>query len=591
MTQRQFMIVVGLVSLQAGLLAFQAVVHSPCTDEPPQLVAGISHWQTGDFMLYRVTGPLARLVGAVPAMLLPHRIDWRGFDPRPGARPDDLVTSQYIKTHGKIILAQILLARLANIPFALLGGVVCFLWSYRLWGYHSGLLSLCLWTISPHVLGQGYLILTDIPGASLYVTTAYLYWRLLNKLDWFQVVRFGLVFGLLLLTKGSFLVSFGTWALIWVCWLSCHRDLGVCRSLSQIAAGFVVSFFVLNAVYGFEGSCSRLDSFQFVSNSLAGKICDPGEFDNRFKGTPLAALPVPVPKHYLLGLDVQKAYFDHGLRSYMNGEWRDRGWWHYYLYGYLLKTPIGTLILLGLSVVTWGVFRIRTISWGDTCCLIVPPIVMLLLVSSQTGFNKNLRYAYPALPFLHIVCGRVLAREGRWFGRLAWGLTIASLIESAAVFPHSLSFFNIAVGSRNGHQYLLHTNVDFGQDLYLLKSFLDHQPDGFNVAYYGFLHPNLIGIDADLPPSDRDEDWRGPRPGKYAVSVNLLHGHTYPVRGSGGQMFWPHQEQYTYFEHFEIDDFVGYSIAIFDLTEAEIQSSRAALGLPPLAVEEVHDAN
>lgn len=591
MTRNRFIIVAAILSLQAGLLAFQAVVHSPCTDEPPQLVAGISHWQTGDFTLYRVTGPLCRLVGAVPAMLLPHELDWRGFDPRPGARPDDLVAAQYIKTHGRIILTQMVLARLANIPFALLGGLVCFLWSQRLWGFRSGMLSLCLWTISPHVLGQGYLILTDIPGASLYVTTSYLFWRLLETQDWFAVVRFGLTFGLLLLTKASFLISFGTWGLIWLSWLVCQRDLAVRHSLSQVALGFALSFWVLNATYGFEGSFSRLDSFQFVSRSLAGRICDSGDFANRFDGTPLAAIPVPLPKHYLLGLDVQKAYFDRGLRSYMNGEWQDRGWWYYYLYGYLLKTPIGTLLLLGLSVVVGTFHRPAVGTWGGRFCLIIPPLVMLLLVSSQTGFNKNLRYAYPALPFLHILCGRVLAGEVRWLSRVAWAMMLASLVESAIVFPHSLSFFNFAVGSRNGHEYLLHTNVDFGQDLYLLKGYLDRQMNDVGVAYYGFLHPNLIGIDTDLPPSDRDENWSGPRPGKYAISVNLLHGHTYVMRGSGGEVFWPHQDQYTYFENFEIDDFVGYSIAIFDLTTEEVQSARVKLGFPRLEDAEVRDAD
>lgn len=591
MGPRQRIVVVGLLSLQAGLLSFQAVVRSPCTDEPAQMVAGISHWQTGDFTLYRVTGPLCRLIGSLPAMLLPHDMEWPGFDQHPGARPDDRVAGQYIKRHGNVILQQILLGRLAVIPFTLLGGLVCFLWSRRLWGWNAGAMSLFLWCISPHVLGQGYMMMTDISGASLYVTSAWLWWRWLEEPDWNQALLFGLTLGLLLLTKASFLVSFGTWAIVWLNWLISHRTLPTWQTMGQMVAAFGLSLYVLNAAYGFDGSFARLDSFAFVSKTLAGSHVERGESDNRFGGTPLAGIPVPLPKQYLTGVDIQKAYFDRGLRSYLNGRWQDRGWWYYYLYGYLLKTPIGTLALLGIAFITALRCTSKRCSWSHGFCLIFPPLVMLLLVSSQTGFSKNLRYAYPALPFIHILCGRVLCMNHRWLTRLACGLLAAAALESALVFPHSLSFFNAAIGSENGHRYLLHTNVDFGQDLYLLKKYLDEDGSDWRVAYYGFIDPEMVGIGANQPPSDRDSDWTGPVPGKFAVSVNLLHGHTYPQRKWQGGSLPRHREQFTYFQKFKIDDFVGYSIAIYDLTETEVNAVRAELGFTPWGRRSVADAD
>lgn len=281
--------------------------------------------------------------------------------------------------------------------------------------------------------------------------------------------------------------------------------------MGQMVAAFTLSLYILNAAYGFDGSFARLDSFAFVSKTLAGSHVERGESGNRFVGTPLAGIRVPLPKQYLTGVDIQKAYFDRGLRSYLNGRWQDRGWWHYYVYGYLLKTPIGTLALLGIAFITALRCTSKRCSWSHGFCLIFPPLVILLLVSSQTGFSKNLRYAYPALPFIHILCGRVLCMNHQWLTRLAWVLVAVAAIESALVFPHSLSFFNAAIGSQNGHRYLLHSNVDFGQDLYLLKKYLDRDGGDFRVAYYGFTDPAMVGIEVDQPPSDRDPGWSGPR--------------------------------------------------------------------------------
>jgi hypothetical protein len=76
----------------------------------------------------------------------------------------------------------------------------------------------------------------------------------------------------------------------------------------------------------------------------------PAGAGNRFKDSWLAGLPVPLPKNYLLGIDLQKSDFEdyHGP-SYLRGEFRNKGWWYYYLYALAIKAPLGTWVLFLLA--------------------------------------------------------------------------------------------------------------------------------------------------------------------------------------------------------------------------------------------------
>ncbi|HAC93058.1 MAG TPA: hypothetical protein DCF63_20865, partial [Planctomycetaceae bacterium] len=59
----------AVLACHAGLLAVGGSWMSPTLDEPAHLVAGLSHWQRGDFSLYRVNPPLVKLIATVPMLI------------------------------------------------------------------------------------------------------------------------------------------------------------------------------------------------------------------------------------------------------------------------------------------------------------------------------------------------------------------------------------------------------------------------------------------------------------------------------------------------------------------------------------------
>ena len=105
-----------------------------------------------------------------------------------------------------------------------------------------------------------------------------------------------------------------------------------------------------------------------------------------------------LPTDFVMGIDRQFFDFETPSMSYLRGEWRDHGWYHYYVYAMLIKMPIGFWLLLLIAFV--GAVR----SFGSPSlpiiAMLVTPAAILFLVSRETGFNCHLRYVLPAFPFL-----------------------------------------------------------------------------------------------------------------------------------------------------------------------------------------------
>jgi len=101
----------------------------------------------------------------------------------------------------------------------------------------------------------------------------------------------------------------------------------------------------------------------------------------------------------------------------------------------------------------------------------------------------------------------ILARSR--FGRTA-GLALLPLllVESLSAYPNYLAFFNfLAGGSKDGPRYLTDSNIDWGQDLKKLKTYLDRNSirsvcldyfgSGDAVVYHGI---NACDLSAWPPP-------------------------------------------------------------------------------------------
>lgn len=568
----------ALLALHTGLLARLAWVHSPTIDETAHLPAGISHWTLGRFELYRVNPPFVRMVAALPVLVANPRVDWSGFSEALGARPEFTIGRDFIRANGASSFQYFTFARWACIPFSLLGGYTCYRWARSLWGAAAGLTALVVWCFDPNVLGNAQTIQPDVPAAAMAVTVAYFFWRWCRSPTLGKAVATGAVLGAALLTKTTLAFMLPLLPFLWLVGrggedgnrISSHHAVG------QICLTMLIGLYVLNLGYVFDGSFRRLDQFQFVSETFRGETSS----GNRFLGTLLGPIPVPLPKDYVLGIDEQKRDFEGRLRSYLRGETRPTGWWYFYLYAMLVKFPIGTWLLLGISAGTLMRNGLRSPGWRSVLFVAIPAIAFLAIVSSVTGMTHHLRYAFPAFPFLFILAGGASRKTGdlRPLARtLAAAISLLWMVGSSlTTFPHSHSYFNELVGGpEEGHFHLLSSNIDYGEDLFFLRDWLRHRGENrpLTLAYFGNFDPRIAGIDFSLPPNE-------PQPGLHAVSVNYLHGPSLPLPdGHGGLRI---NDGYPYFLEFEPIARAGYGIEIYDLGIEEVNRARERLRLPAL---------
>ncbi len=262
-------------------------------------------------------------------------------------------------------------------------------------------------------------------------------------------------------------------------------------------------------------------------------------------------------------------------------------WWHYYVYAALVKTPLGLWLLAGSALflamnrhseanggVALGIDRAIGV-WT----LLIPASLLFLAASAETAFNHHFRYVLPCAGPLFVLISSVAARRGPRVQAWVLGNVVWITISSVAAAPHSLSYFNEwAGGMRNGARHLLHSNLDWGQDLVSLKAWIDRHPDRKPVflAYYGFFDPSAYGVEAEQAPQGpfwgaRPRDWSF-RPGWYAISINFLFGAEWRLANP---------EAYRPFRDREPDDWCGASIPLFhvdaafaaELTERATQSA------------------
>ena len=165
-----------LLVLHATLLLYAGRHDAPTEIEIAHLPSGISHWETGTFYFFRQNPPLVRLVAALPVLCVPHKTDWTAYHEKAEVRPELWLGHKFLEANRPNCTLLFTIARWACIPFAVLGGWVCFLWARDLFGYAAGMVALILWCFCPMMIGHGHLINPDVASASLGVAAAYTFW-------------------------------------------------------------------------------------------------------------------------------------------------------------------------------------------------------------------------------------------------------------------------------------------------------------------------------------------------------------------------------------------------------------------------------
>jgi hypothetical protein len=538
----------------AGALIFIAVffcqgiffirANAPTYDEAMHLAAGYSYLAIGDFHLEPQNPPLIKTLMAAPLFFdyrIPfptHTKHWRDSAA--------YLLGQSLVFHSPLPANHVML--LGRLPNLFLGAVLVALigwWAYRLWGGGAALIAVALACLEPNLLAHSSLITTDVGVSLLVFLAVYLLWEHSHHRSYWLVAAAGLALGVALVSKFS--------AILFV---------------PIVAALVALAHFVHGTERALPTRLREIVGALFLVIVSAAVLIPPAYFFQGFGP-------------WVSGLRTFLNLAQEGQPAFFLGKISYEGFWAYYPMAFLIKTPIGTLLLITASLIFC---RSGRPLWRSDALFLLLPVVVVFLAMTQAKVNIGLRHILPVYPFLLVLAGRVatMDRSLRWMIAAPLIFTAVSVLRVA---PHQLAYFNEFIGGPgHGYRYLTDSNLDWGQDLKGVKEYIEKEKlPIIYLSYFGTAPPAYYGIRYQYVPGAWPLEWPPPidkvpgdAPRKIlAISASNL----YDVATAYDPLFrWLQTRRPI--------EKIGYSIFIYDLTDdreglAKLEETYFKAGIRP----------
>lgn len=529
-------------------MTFDEVVHIP---------GGHAYWRKHDYRMQPENGVLPqRLIGLPGATLMDLTFpasdeNWRKSNVWE-------VGDAFLYESGNDPLKLI---RWSRAPITLLSVLLCLViavWSYRLWGMAGSLASLVLAVFSPTLLAHGGIASSDI-CAGLFFTLSLLAMSLLLQL-WtpLRLLFLGFSIGGLFVSKFSapilILVAVPLLSLFVIqqrAWPARsmrrthefhHTGRKLLVLLGSIAVVGVVTWAIIWSCFGWrfdavpdDAQFEQFHKFPTVEETtegmgISGRVIA-GMYESRF-----------LPEAFLYGAARTLRMLER--QSFFAGEYRLGGFLLYFPFCFLVKSSVAVLLLMAIGlwrVTRWSSRRAQEPRFGwkrlsqdgryDVLVIGLFAIVFSL-TSLLSSLNIGQRHLLPLYPLLFVLLGGVVPKPPKTSLRT----TIAVLIlvgchvaHTLWVFPNYLSYFNVMIPREKAHQWLVDSNLDWGQDLPGLVEeleTLEAKPERTYLFYYGTARPESYGYAGAIVSQGLDIEadalQRIARGGYFCVSATTL---------------------------------------------------------------------
>jgi hypothetical protein len=263
-----------------------------------------------------------------------------------------------------------------------------------------------------------------------------------------------------------------------------------------------------------------------------------------------------------------------GNTVYFLGQISSSAWWYYFPVTFFLKTPLAfhMLALITLIGIIYLAFKKKPnvndwIKQNFTDFSFIIFLIIYWTVAMAGNLNIGVRHLLPTFPFilmLTVLGFKTIVLEAN--GKIGKVLLVAGsllfawyAVSSLCVFPHYISYYNEAAGgAKNGSEYAVDSNYDWGQDFYYLLSFIEE--NNINKIYLDYFGgENLDYWLGNKYIKLNPKEIKEPLKGWVAVSVNQLMGGTAePVPG-----FDQETGYYDWLDRYTPVARMGYSILIY----------------------------
>ena len=539
-----------LLALVLSIFAAQALLSSPVKsasfDEEYHLMRGYAYLRTGDFRMSTSHPPLINLLSALPLLTrsdvtLPvEHPTWS--EPNYFLFADVFMWQANDNPHELLVLARI--------PIIILGALLAaalFFWGRQLGGPVAGWTAVLLATFDPNLLANSRLVTTDLGLTFFLFLAAWRFWCWLERPTRGNFIFAGLAAGLTMASKFTGVMVWPIFVLVFLLHPTAREKRWLDSPFWDFVAAMTglagIAYLALWAVYRFD----------------VGPVPDSG-----------VPLPILAPFYPYSAWWAFTIIEEQPRTAYLMGQTSPRGWWYYFPVALAVKTPLPTLLLSGAGLVN----VVRLNRWRALAALWLP--LALFLGLTMTGrLAIGYRHILPIVPFIIMLAAYAVG--GRW-QQSVWPpvqrrpllryllplLLLWQVVGTVRLFPHYEAYFNeVAGGPENGDQWLVDSNLDWGQDLPALRQLMEERGiEEVNLAYFGTALPEVYGINYHPLPGflrfvtgAEVEAYNPytPPPGWYAISRTSLHL----------GLLLQNVDLYAYFQDKEPLARAGYSINLY----------------------------
>jgi 4-amino-4-deoxy-L-arabinose transferase-like glycosyltransferase len=514
--ERAYWLLVSLLLAALGAIQITTMRMEVQTfDEGFHLAAGYSYLSQGDYRMNPEHPPLSKLLAA--AMLLPMRPSLPTDSDAWHTRDQWEFADKFLYENRAGADEMLLAARLPTVALTLLLALAVAWWTRSRYGPAAGLLAAALTAFDPNLIAHGRYVTSDV------IVTLFYFLAVVLWITWLETGRRAALlgasaaFGLAQVSKFSAVILVPVLSAIFLLRAWRTRTWSWRRVALGVASPAIAALLLIGAAYWRE-----------TGRLLTRKTSE---------------------SSYLTGLRIVRDHNRMGHETYLLGEKRREGVWQYFPVAMAVKTPSATLLLAALLLL-FALAKRPPAYFATIAIAIAAGGYFVWAMSSR--INLGLRHLLPFYPLFYVLLAAGAVRLGR--ARLAAAAVALAAAESLAAYPHYLAFFNVLSGGPDrGANYLLDSNLDWGQDLKKLKRYAASQGDPpLCLEYFGTANLSYYGVRAmGVPRSDANEIAQVDC--MLAISVTLLKG----LYVDPGSYVWLHDKTPV--------AKVGWSIWVYDL--------------------------
>ncbi|MBI4743233.1 MAG: glycosyltransferase family 39 protein [Actinobacteria bacterium] len=446
----------------------------------------------------------------------------------------------------------------SRIPIVLLSMLLAFFvfkWAEELYGFWGGFLALFLFSFEPNILAHSRLSTSDLGVAVFIFIAIYRFLKFVKNPTKLNLIWAGITFGLAQASKFSAPLIIPIYLLLIIV-LTINSDYefvspvkipkkfkGKSLKFYLLFVNFIIilflSYLVIFVSYGGKvGPIYSLKAHGGEHPWFVAKVI-PQKFETVRKAVYYVLEEIPVPANeWFRGLLRQFEHSRFGQPGYLMGKSSETGWWYYYIFAFLIKTPIALLILIGVSLVS--VLKARTPKYPPS----IPPLTrgdigeLAPLSRGETEGSKEVSQFPPLtkggeggfldkrLDFYFIIIPIAFFILISFFNKIAIGLRyllpmypfLFVLAASVVKIKINAYFNEFAGGPENGYKYLVDSNLDWGQDLKGLREYqVKNKLGKIKLSYFGTANPDYYKLNYVL--LDNDKEGHSYSSGIYAISA------------------------------------------------------------------------